>query len=330
MKVRTLTIGLISIFLIFLGCGKNPISSDDENDKNDDTITSFWEPTGELSSDVVSLATQNNGIIYAGTWGDGVYISTDNDNTWTQINNGLTSFYIKALINSQGKMYVGTHGIRIYRYNHSDKTWNKLNFPEPTATSLTSLASSPNGNMYAGTSDGVYISTDNDNTWEQNNRGLFDNEHILSITISIDQAAYLGTLNGVFRRNEDADSWTYIFDDDRMDLVYAHPFKKEAVYGGNSKGFWRSSKYGRMMELATSGLPDGKVRTIVIDPDNGNIYIGIHGEGVFKSTNNGDSWSKLNDGLTNLNVNTLGISPDRRLLVGTDDGVLRSTEPLTQ
>jgi hypothetical protein len=54
--------------------------------------------------------------IFVGTWGDGVYHSTDNGDTWIKINNGLTNlnvFYFA--INSDGFIFAGTRGGGVYK-----------------------------------------------------------------------------------------------------------------------------------------------------------------------------------------------------------------------
>lgn len=50
----------------------------------------FWEQTnGPVGGTVTALATNSNGDLFAGTDGGGVFRSTDNGNSWFQINFGL-------------------------------------------------------------------------------------------------------------------------------------------------------------------------------------------------------------------------------------------------
>jgi hypothetical protein len=49
------------------------------------------------------------------------------------------------------------------------------------------------------------------------------------------------------------------------------------------------------------------------------------GGGVFRSTNNGTSWSEQNDGITNLEINSLAINSLNNVFAGTNNGVFRST-----
>jgi hypothetical protein len=63
------------------------------------------------------------------------------------------------------------------------------------------------------------------------------------------------------------------------------------------------------------------------------LYAGTRGDGVFQSTNGGDSWSPVNTGLSSVHVNALAIDPitPSTLYAGTENvgtggvGVFRST-----
>ena len=56
----------------------------------------------------------------------------------------------------------------------------------------------------------------------------------------------------------------------------------------------------------TNGPDGGRVNSFAISETN--IFAGTSGAGVFLSTNNGDSWTEVNTGLTSTNVYSLAIS----------------------
>ena len=55
-----------------------------------------------------------------------------------------------------------------------------------------------------------------------------------------------------------------------------------------------------------------------------NIFAGTYGGGVFLSTDNGASWTAVNNGLTNPDINTLAIN-GTNIFAGTNEGVFLST-----
>jgi len=50
------------------------------------------------------------------------------------------------------------------------------------------------------------------------------------------------------------------------------------------------------------------------------------GRGMFRSTDNGDTWTEQNGGFTALDVNRVVIKPIGHILGGTPGGVFRSNE----
>ncbi|TAK65383.1 MAG: T9SS type A sorting domain-containing protein [Bacteroidetes bacterium] len=74
----------------------------------------------------------------------------------------------------------------------------------------------------------------------------------------------------------------------------------------------------------TNGPNAGIIHKIVIDSLS-NIYAATE-NGIFRSPDNGNSWTALNNGLTNLNVHSFTIAPGGTFLAGTwGDGIFRST-----
>ena len=80
----------------------------------------------------------------------------------------------------------------------------------------------------------------------------------------------------------------------------------------------------------SSGPYGGYVRTLAVDPKTPTtLYAGTSGEGVFKSTDSGSTWSLANTGLTNLFIYALAIDPStpETLYAGTNHGeVFKSTD----
>jgi hypothetical protein len=56
----------------------------------------------------------------------------------------------------------------------------------------------------------------------------------------------------------------------------------------------------------TNGPSGGNIRSLAINNSNGYIFTGTLGGGVFRSMDNGDSWTTVNTSLTNFDVRALG------------------------
>lgn len=46
--------------------------------------------------------------IFAGTWGNGVYLSTNEGKSWTTVNSGLADTYVRTLTVSDSNLFAGT------------------------------------------------------------------------------------------------------------------------------------------------------------------------------------------------------------------------------
>ncbi len=62
----------------------------------------FWQQTnGPFGGTVNSLVSKSNGDIFAGTESGGVFRSSDNSDTWSAVNNGLTGSVTALAINGR-------------------------------------------------------------------------------------------------------------------------------------------------------------------------------------------------------------------------------------
>ena len=69
---------------------------------------------------------------------------------------------------------------------------------------------------------------------------------------------------------------------------------------------------------------DFDFESIAVSPSD-QLYIGSGSTGVFCSTNGGELWTAVNDGLTNQHVHELAINPAGYIFAGTDAGVFRAS-----
>ena len=117
-----------------------------------------------LNYDVRAITFDRNNNLYAGTWGNGVFKSTDFGTTWNEINTGLTNLAVHALlVNSANNLFVGTFGGGVYKSIDHGNNWNSLNGPYDH---IWSLGVNSNDMLFVGTySSGLFTSSDNGLTW---------------------------------------------------------------------------------------------------------------------------------------------------------------------
>lgn len=74
----------------------------------------------------------------------------------------------------------------------------------------------------------------------------------------------------------------------------------------------------------TNGPSGGNVRALSLNPA-GHIFAGTQSGGVFRSLNEGNTWTPANNGLTNTDVRSFSRTLSGQLLAGTGRGLFRST-----
>ena len=82
---------------------------------------------------------------------------------------------------------------------------------------------------------------------------------------------------------------------------------------------------GQNFWMQTNG-PQGGDGIALTKNSIGHVFVGTQGGGVFRSTDNGESWAGVNNGLTATNVRALASSPVDHIFAGTFGGVFRSTD----
>ena len=159
-----------------------------------------WSPIGLAGKDIRSI-TIGNGVIYAGTNGNGVYKLTIGTTNWTQINTGLTNLTVYAMttLGMFNDIFAGTYGGGIFKLT-GGTSWTQVN------TGLTNLQvwsfAVDGTKLYAGTDyAGLYMSSDAGAHWYLVNAGI-PSVSIFSLCVQGGTIPILfaGTGNGVYSR----------------------------------------------------------------------------------------------------------------------------------
>ncbi len=167
---------------------------------------SAWILTSMQYKDVRTIVVDGDGYLYAGTWGFGVFKSTDDGATWTEVNTGLGYMLaIQAMtVTSDSHLFVGSVGGGVSMSINGGTNWTKLNVGYDF---IWALASS-NDKVFAGTyGDGLYITEDDGTTWTKS--ANLSASFIYSITIDQDGKIYVSSWEaGVFVSEDDGQTWT--------------------------------------------------------------------------------------------------------------------------
>jgi uncharacterized protein (TIGR02145 family) len=293
--------------------------------------------------------------IFLGSHSTGIHKSVNNGNNWTIENNGIINTVVNtmcytgtnivngndskysisysadsgnsyvssnAFYGHQGMKYGGgiiytgySYGGAMQSYNDG-ANWQSLGIGLPGSTVYSFFNENLAFNFkYAATDLGVYRSSDGGNTWIEKNNGLNSNE-VHSIWAS-DYTVVSGTNGGIYFSSDNAQNWTLTNCYDQA-TCFAKTVTK--LFAGTSNGLWYSIDNGQNWYSVSSFTYSNIVDILIFNTD---IFIATTYDGVIRSSDNGLSWSTVNDGFLRPNVLCLA-SDNVYLYAGTNgDGIFK-------
>ncbi len=288
-----------------------------------------WVQLGGSYFSFNKVAINANGDIFAYIKDYGAMRSTDNGETWTLINTGLSdnSWYSQFFFHPNGNIYTNIGRSIYYSIDNGDH-WVKLNFNTENNSYLYAMVINSVGNIFiCYTNDqnesGIYRSTDEGVSWIQTNFhsvGL-----VRHLIVDSSDNLYCSTDIGVFYSNNSGEAWSKIgvpnttitsFEIDPAGQLYAV---------GSSRVF-RTGDFGNNWE----GFPNWYqvINSIAVNTE-GHIFVGTS-SGVARSTDDGESWDLMNEGMPSdyydRDVFTLIIDSSGNIYAGTETGMYRSTD----
>ncbi len=158
---------------------------------------------------------------------------------------------------------------------------------------VVSCISAAGTDLYAGTSEGVFRSTDRGENWFTVNSGLLDTR--VQALASIDTVVYAGTLQGIFRSTDHGSSWTAAGFGLPNSAIRSLTSKDNVLVAGTLDGIFRSTDRGVSWAGAAAGLAGSPAYTISAS---GNSLLAGAGNAVYRSDDLGIHWSQVNNTTT--------------------------------
>jgi phosphodiesterase/alkaline phosphatase D-like protein len=246
---------------------------------------------------------------FAGTAGDGVFLSTNNGTSWKAVNIGLTNTMIHTLVVSGPNLFAGTSG-GVFLSTNNGTTWTATATTNPQVFTL--AVSGPN--LFAGTAGGVYISNNNGAGWATYTNAL-TNIDVRALAIS-GANLFAGTNgSGVFLSTNNGTSWTATATTNPT--VFALAVSGTNLFAGTYGGVYMSNNNGASWSTVNDSLTSPGVTSLAVSGSS--LFAGTIDGGVFLTTNSGTRWTAVNSGLTNTSVLALDTS-GTILFAGTGGG----------
>ncbi len=210
----------------------------------------------------------------------GVLCSEDNGESWVSLNKGLTDTSITSLVLNNGNLYAGTWNGKIFFSSNDGESWKNitvLNSYFPTNLNNVTILIKDSV-IYAGTSYGVYKSTNNGDFWRQITYEM-SNTNVYCLSFVGDEL-YLGTENGVIYTSDYGANWIELNKGMEELEVYSLNFFDSYIFAGtHQNGVFLSTDKGENWVGINSGLYCKDIRCLeILDSV---LYAGTYGGGTY-------------------------------------------------
>lgn len=279
--------------------------------------TIIWQPTDfSISGNVNLVHIGKNNEIYAGSFGSGVYVSTNKGQSWSTKNSGLTNLQIFAFLIVADTMYVGTLA-GVFRTTNDGNEWESFN-EGLFDTYINALAITKDKKMLVGTLyNGLFISTNFGRSWTQMQND-FKNKSVNCILAKSDGFVLVGTTSGLYRATQMFDFWGKV-DADLKNNTNINTLAVDStgnIYAGTNNGYIFKSTNNGVNWSQVYFSPNTAIYRITVSPQNV-VFAATYGKGVLRSRDAGANWEEVNDGLYNPYTTGIVILPSRELFVST-------------
>ncbi len=345
---------------LYVGCGEGNYGHIYYTTNNAVTWNELLINNSYAISEVSSLICKNNKI-YVSTMNDGVYVYTIGNSTWKKI----FSDYCSTMFLDGSNIYIAG-STSLVEYNIDNNSFNNFSGGIGLSNKYPEKLFLYSNKLFAATRYGLYVSRDEGLNWSYID-ATFGSQFIRDIT-EFNGKLFVGSdKDGIYCSSDGGESWTECNTGITNTIVYNLAKHENTLFCVDSRGLWSSNDLGVtwMKDQLNSGATLLKIfgdtifvgdfsrkifkknvndslwiqvplptydKEIIYDfmKVDRNYYLATEAESLFKSTDNGKSWKKINKGLSKSNRTDFQVYSllykNKVLYAGTGEGLFRSLD----
>ncbi len=285
-----------------------------------------WQPLGPDGGRVPALVADplDPDVVYAGTFGGGLFRSTDGGRSWEGWSQGVTDLYVLSLAaGPDGTLYAGTFGGGVFRREPGEGSWEPANGALPRRfhppcechPEVAVLAVDPvSGALYAGlVGHTVHRSIDGGETWAGVASGITG--FFRDLAVDPRGSLYIATDHGLYRSDDGGSNAVRLLHGPRRAHITAivfDPASPDTVYAATlderGDGVLKSTDRGKTWRPARAGLRNRQVLDLAIDPNRPRTLYASTRAGVFRTDDGGGKWRKTGRGLPGTQASALRVA----------------------
>ncbi len=272
--------------------------------------------------------------LFAGVNYFGVYKSTNNGASWTQINTGINDVSFNFLFCSSGGLYNSTPD-GTYFSSNGGNNWTLANNGIPSTYIIYSYAES-GSTVYGGTYGmGLYKTTNNGANWVSVGGGFPANSFVYAL-LSNGTTLYAGTNSGVYKSTDGGVTWVSS-NTGFPSGMWANSFAMSGsnIYAGTySEGILKSTDAGATWTIVNTGIPDLPFNTGLphnyppvrgLFAENGTVIAATF-DGIYRTVNQAASWTESNNGIRAADLTWITANSSVVLAASEFTGIFSSTD----
>jgi photosystem II stability/assembly factor-like uncharacterized protein len=190
---------------------------------------------------------------------------------------------------------------------------------------------------------GAWISSDGGDSWRRVGRGLGNESRIYGLAVHPREPAtmFAGAEDGLYKSSDGGRSFEHIASPmDKMDVwkIAFDPSDPNTIFAGTRPAAlfrstdggrqWRQLEVDMVEECANVGVP--RVTALTVDPaDRRIIWAGVEVDGVRRSLDGGETWTRIAGGLNDPDIHDVAVRPagdGKTVLTSTPREIFASTD----